>query len=342
MRSAISCARRRAPTGSRRRGPTWWLTRPARRMAFATPGRSATPIPIPSPYGSAGLKARHGLAPSDATRRRRSCLRLLTYCPRSRCGRRARTWRVQTSSLQLCVATRHNLEPRILCKRRRHGSSIRRPDATIDISGGDGSTPAIALEASQGPPPYRWAVDGVPLPKPPIGGVMSWAPDGPGFAQISVTDGNNRSASEQNSTSVDAQHNAPAGHIDWRQTPKRAVGASLRKVASGRLRSAFPERVVGSARTSNAGFRPNFSPSRGDHLAPALPPRAGVHLRRRQNIAKGGSPSFEAATRGRVECAKCGRSATVWRTGHSTKTVSARRFLQPCARSNSAFTRNRT
>jgi penicillin-binding protein 1C len=71
------------------------------------------------------------------------------------------------------------------------------PDATIDISGGDGSTPAIALEASGGRAPYRWAVNGVPLPKPPIGGVVSWAPDGPGFAQISVTDRNNRSASEQ-------------------------------------------------------------------------------------------------------------------------------------------------
>ena len=55
----------------------------------------------------------------------------------------------------------------------------------------------IALEASGGKPPYRWIINGIPLPKPALGSVMSWVPDGPGFARISVTDADSRATSEE-------------------------------------------------------------------------------------------------------------------------------------------------
>jgi penicillin-binding protein 1C len=68
--------------------------------------------------------------------------------------------------------------------------------ATIDIAQDDGKPLPIALEVSGGKPPYRWMVDGMPLPVPPIGAVMSWTPDGPGFARLSVMDADRNVTSE--------------------------------------------------------------------------------------------------------------------------------------------------
>jgi hypothetical protein len=39
-------------------------------------------------------------------------------------------------------------------------------------------------------------VDGVPLPVRRIGAVMSWVPDGPGFAWLSVMDADSQVSSE--------------------------------------------------------------------------------------------------------------------------------------------------
>ena len=68
--------------------------------------------------------------------------------------------------------------------------------ATLDISASDGAAVPIGLEASGGKPPYRWIVNGIPLPMPPIGSVMSWLPDGPGFVRLSVIDADNHATSE--------------------------------------------------------------------------------------------------------------------------------------------------
>ena len=68
--------------------------------------------------------------------------------------------------------------------------------ATIDLAREDGRPLPIALEASGGKPPYRWMVDGMPLPAPLIGAVMSWTPAGPGFARLSVMDANSKVISE--------------------------------------------------------------------------------------------------------------------------------------------------
>jgi penicillin-binding protein 1C len=54
----------------------------------------------------------------------------------------------------------------------------------------------VSLEAAGGRPPYRWMVNGTMLPAAPIGMSMSWLPDGPGFAHISVIDRDEAAASE--------------------------------------------------------------------------------------------------------------------------------------------------
>jgi penicillin-binding protein 1C len=68
--------------------------------------------------------------------------------------------------------------------------------ATIALAREDGRLSPIALEASGGRPPYRWVVNGMPLPVPPIGAVIAWTPDGPGFAKLSVMDADSRVVSE--------------------------------------------------------------------------------------------------------------------------------------------------
>ena len=71
------------------------------------------------------------------------------------------------------------------------------PDGAVLQSTDFAGAPApIALQAAGGTPPYRWMVDGAPLPAAPLGMTMSWRPSGPGFAHIAVLDGNDDAASE--------------------------------------------------------------------------------------------------------------------------------------------------
>jgi penicillin-binding protein 1C len=55
----------------------------------------------------------------------------------------------------------------------------------------------LVLEASGGAPPYRWIVNGQPLPPGPVGAPAVWNPDGPGLVRISVTDKNNTISSTE-------------------------------------------------------------------------------------------------------------------------------------------------
>jgi penicillin-binding protein 1C len=68
--------------------------------------------------------------------------------------------------------------------------------ATLDAldPGHPRGTP-VSLEAQGGRPPYRWLVDGIPLPLGKTGRA-SWTPVGAGFARISVIDGSNEAVSE--------------------------------------------------------------------------------------------------------------------------------------------------
>ena len=64
--------------------------------------------------------------------------------------------------------------------------------AGLELHGGQ----ALALEAAGGTPPYRWIVNGVPLPAPKLGSPPSWQPDGAGFAHLTVTDSADLSVEE--------------------------------------------------------------------------------------------------------------------------------------------------
>jgi penicillin-binding protein 1C len=68
-------------------------------------------------------------------------------------------------------------------------------NATLQVTA-DGAAVPVSLEAAGGSPPYLWIVNGTMLPAAPIGLSMSWQPDGPGFAHISVLDAHDDSATE--------------------------------------------------------------------------------------------------------------------------------------------------
>lgn len=71
-------------------------------------------------------------------------------------------------------------------------------DAAIDLVLDASGHPAkLRLSADRGVPPFRWRVNGVPLP--PSGerdGATFWLPDGPGFAHLRLTDGADHSVEE--------------------------------------------------------------------------------------------------------------------------------------------------
>ena len=52
----------------------------------------------------------------------------------------------------------------------------------------------VGLEVAGGQPPYRWLVDGTPLPSPTLGEDANWTPAGLGFAHLAVVDAANRAA----------------------------------------------------------------------------------------------------------------------------------------------------
>jgi penicillin-binding protein 1C len=62
------------------------------------------------------------------------------------------------------------------------------PGARIDVAQDENAMAWLPLEATGGKPPYLWAVNGRPLPPARPGASMSWRPEGPGFATVSVTD----------------------------------------------------------------------------------------------------------------------------------------------------------
>ena len=63
------------------------------------------------------------------------------------------------------------------------------PDgAQLDVTDETGRLGPVQLEADSGSPPYRWAVNGIPVAAPELAALPRWQPDGPGFARITVTD----------------------------------------------------------------------------------------------------------------------------------------------------------
>jgi len=92
-----------------------------------------------------------------------------------------------------------NKEPIGLAARRAATTRITFPPSgsRLDLArNGRGETP-LALEATGGAPPYRWIVNGHPLPPVAVGAPTLCLPDGPGLVRISVIDRNNETASAE-------------------------------------------------------------------------------------------------------------------------------------------------
>ena len=69
--------------------------------------------------------------------------------------------------------------------------------ARLDLNRAGTTRAPLALEAGGGAPPYRWIVNGEPLPLGPVGARATWTPDGPGWVRITVVDRNNNTASAE-------------------------------------------------------------------------------------------------------------------------------------------------
>jgi membrane carboxypeptidase/penicillin-binding protein PbpC len=65
-------------------------------------------------------------------------------------------------------------------------------DAEAGLGRGQGRPLAIRLGA--GAPPFRWLVDGTPLPVDPFARQAEWRPDGTGFVDLAVIDATGRAA----------------------------------------------------------------------------------------------------------------------------------------------------
>ncbi|MGI4800482.1 MAG: penicillin-binding protein 1C [Janthinobacterium lividum] len=95
------------------------------------------------------------------------------------------TGRLSPSLMRFALSDEEGQSPRIVFP----------PDhSTLEMDGEDDRS-SITLEAGSGAPPYRWLVDGTPLPQPDVGMPTTWTPAGPGFAHLSVVDGLNHETS---------------------------------------------------------------------------------------------------------------------------------------------------
>ncbi len=69
--------------------------------------------------------------------------------------------------------------------------------AAIDLHLPEKAVPAsaLALKAQGGVPPFTWIVNGAPIGQPDLRRQSTWAPDGAGFARMSVIDAKGASES---------------------------------------------------------------------------------------------------------------------------------------------------
>ncbi|MEA3275440.1 MAG: penicillin-binding protein 1C [Pseudomonadota bacterium] len=69
------------------------------------------------------------------------------------------------------------------------------PDgARVDLGLSSGKTAALALKVRNGSPPFSWFANGAPVEREPFSRTAYWAPDGPGYATLSVVDGRGQSS----------------------------------------------------------------------------------------------------------------------------------------------------
>ncbi len=89
----------------------------------------------------------------------------------------------------------------------------------------------VTLEAAGGVPPYRWAINGIPLKQPLVDQGTSWQPDGPGYLHVTLTDGQDHSVQED----VLLQWTPPDGPASRGQRQPRMI--SPRMISLHRPRS---------------------------------------------------------------------------------------------------------
>ncbi|MHB8885200.1 MAG: penicillin-binding protein 1C [Methylovirgula sp.] len=65
----------------------------------------------------------------------------------------------------------------------------------LGLSEAKSATSPLALKAQGGVPPFTWIINGAPIDKPDLRRQSTWAPDGAGFARVSVMDAKGASAS---------------------------------------------------------------------------------------------------------------------------------------------------
>jgi penicillin-binding protein 1C len=65
----------------------------------------------------------------------------------------------------------------------------------LGLSRGSAEAARLALKAQGGAPPFTWLINGIPVGEPDLRRQTAWAPDGAGFARISVMDAHGASAS---------------------------------------------------------------------------------------------------------------------------------------------------
>ena len=69
------------------------------------------------------------------------------------------------------------------------------PDgARVDLGLGRGAGRPLAVRLGAGAPPFRWLVDGAPIPVDPFARQAEWRPDGVGFVDLAVIDATGRAA----------------------------------------------------------------------------------------------------------------------------------------------------
>lgn len=69
------------------------------------------------------------------------------------------------------------------------------PDgARVDLGLARGSGQPLAIRLGSGIPPFRWLVDGAPIPVDPFARQAEWRPDGVGFVDLAVIDATGRAA----------------------------------------------------------------------------------------------------------------------------------------------------
>ncbi len=69
------------------------------------------------------------------------------------------------------------------------------PDgARVDLGLGRGAARSLGIRLGAGAPPFRWLVDGVPIPVDPFARQAEWHPDGVGFVDLAVIDARGRAA----------------------------------------------------------------------------------------------------------------------------------------------------